>query len=429
MLPVWILGILMVLLYNPVIPLDLPENYFAREDFNLNNPVYTDQKICKEFETEIWEYKDFIRVNSEDSSNSGVVLAKKVLYSWSNTYFTLTTGFRTNKKYRSYKDMMEKIQTDFSSQDYATLLLDQKNRIKSQWDLRTYILENPDQWKNDLLVLRSELTNESVLHLKKITEALPDYYRCNIRNDSNISTEFFPSMAIHFHVARLYKYAIQLAVLENDTNRAIGILKSFHTYSNKLLHSQDMSITGWMINLAILWIEFQVTENLIENSTPEQMDMIREIYTIPFDLQKNQINSWKWEYYQFEHILTGRIKSLNQISEPYLLDGKDTINRGIILVYAWAVADSQDDTTMKKKIYENQLLNNENFLTSTERSFLGEWGFTWKNNDFFAKFYNPIGKRIVETFLPSYTWFQIRYNNVKIYQDYIRFDLLWMEKK
>ncbi len=189
--------------------------------------------------------------------------------------------------------MMEKIKTDLKSEDYNRLLLDQKNSNKSRSELATYIQENPDQWKIDLRILRSELTDESVSHLQKITDALPEYYRCNIRNDSNISSEFFPSMTMYLKISRIFRYAIQLAILENDPNKAIDILRSSHKFNNKFLNSQDMSLVGSMINVAMLGIQFQATENLIENSNPEQIDKIREIYSTPYDIRKSQINAWK----------------------------------------------------------------------------------------------------------------------------------------
>ena len=107
-------------------------------------------------------------------------------------------------------------------------------------NLNLYIQENPDQWKEDLGILRSELTDVSVLHLQKITEELPNEYRCNIRNDNNITDEFYPSLSINLQVSRLFKYAIQLAVLEQNTDKAIDILKSFHRFNAKLFGSQDI---------------------------------------------------------------------------------------------------------------------------------------------------------------------------------------------
>jgi hypothetical protein len=43
----------MTALYTPVIPLDIPEGYFKIDGFDLDNPTYTDEKICRDFESEI----------------------------------------------------------------------------------------------------------------------------------------------------------------------------------------------------------------------------------------------------------------------------------------------------------------------------------------------------------------------------------------
>lgn len=249
----------------------------------------------------------------------------------------------------------------------------------------------------------------------------------------DITSEFFPSMTMHLKISRIFKHAVQLAILENNSDKANDILRSFHNYNNKFLNSEDLSLVGINDKYCNDWNkEFQAAENLIENSNPEQINKIREIYSIPYDIRKHQINAWKWEYYFFEHALTSRILTLDQLSRPYIFNGKDMVNRLIILVYAWPIADLKNDTNMIKKIHENQILNNENFLTPTERNFLEKWTLTpiWKgNNVFFGRFYNPVGKILIEALLPSYTGYQKRYRNIEIYQDYIRYDLLAIEKK
>lgn len=98
----------MVVLYNPVIPLDLPEWYLTREDFNLDNPVYTDQKICKEFESEIWKYKDFAWINKKDKSGSGIIFAKEAMLAQSNTAIIFNSAARSSTKYNSYKELIKK---------------------------------------------------------------------------------------------------------------------------------------------------------------------------------------------------------------------------------------------------------------------------------------------------------------------------------
>lgn len=47
----------MVALYNPITPLDIPPGYFTRSDFDFDNPVYTDPKICEQFATDIGKYE------------------------------------------------------------------------------------------------------------------------------------------------------------------------------------------------------------------------------------------------------------------------------------------------------------------------------------------------------------------------------------
>jgi len=42
----------MIALYNPVIPLDIPEGYFKIDGFDLDNPAYTDEKICENLKKE-----------------------------------------------------------------------------------------------------------------------------------------------------------------------------------------------------------------------------------------------------------------------------------------------------------------------------------------------------------------------------------------
>lgn len=407
--PIIILWWLMIALYKPVVPLDLPDWYFKMDGFDFDNPTYTDQKICKNFESEIWKMNETVRHINKEDINSWVILAKAVLFSYQ-------TNAQIKLKLNAYitDDRREKEKVE---------------KMRKITELETYIQNYPEQWNEALSILRSQLTTESVMQLQKLTHWLPQNINCNIRNDQNITEESFPRLTQYLITSRLYDAAIKLTLLENNKERTIELLKSFHEFNAKFYNS-NISLAKGMIGNTLLDIEFWTVEYVIEHTNTEQIEKIREIYDIPYNIKENQINSWKWEYYFLEHILTGREKSIKQVSIPYFFNWEDMLNRAIILHYAWAIAEVQNDTNLLQDIKENKKLNNNNFLTPTEASFIEEWISNWRgSNIFFARFYNPIGKVFIESLIPSYTSYAKRYNSIGLYQDYIRYNLLWIGKK
>lgn len=56
-------------------------------------------------------------------------------------------------------------------------------------------------------------------------------------------------------------------------------------------------------------------------------------------------------------MFTGRKKSLNQISIPYLFNAEDMVNKGTLLSYAPILADISHDTLMKEKIEKSRNIN------------------------------------------------------------------------
>ncbi len=409
MVPIFIVWGLMIILYTPVIPIDIPEWYFKIDRLNLANPTYTDRGICKDFESEIWKINEAIRRVNKDDTHSWVILAKEVLFSnQSNTQNNLNINITNDEK--------ERIKV---------------KEMKKMTEYQEYMQNYPEQWTEALLILRSQLNTESVIQLQKLTRWLPQSINCNIRNDQNISEEMLTDFTQYLKTSRLYEAAIKLALLENNTELSIELLKSFHEFNTKFYNS-NTNLLWWVVGNAILAIEFRSAEYIIENTDSEQIEKIREIYTVPYNIKENQINAWKWEYYFFEHMFTGRSKSINQVSIPYLFNWEDTLNRSIILLFASAIADVQNDTKLLQDIEENRKLNNDNFLIPTERSFIGEWLSTWKGRHMlFTRLYNPIGKLLIESLMPSYeayTSYTKRYNSTELHQDSLRYNLLWIEK-
>lgn len=303
--------------------------------------------------------------------------------------------------------------------------IEQEKRAK----YKTYVQNYPDQWKESLKILRSQLPIETVKKLQELTKSLPENFNCNIQNDQKLENEFFPPLTHNLVVVRTYDAAIKMALTENDRWTAIELLRSLHDFNRKFFNT-NISIAKGMIGIVLLKIEFWSVESILENGTNLEKTIIREIYNAPYDIKKNQLGAWKWEYFFLEQILVGRWKSIKKVSIPYIFNGEDMINRGIILLYAWKIAEVQNDSDFLEKIEKNKLKNNESFLSETERSFLKEWRSTWRSNEpFFAKLYNPIWKSLIEALLPSMTSYDIRYQSIWLYQDYIRYDLLWADRK
>lgn len=431
LIPLGLWGALMVIFYNPVIPLDIPKWYFEIEWFDLNNPIYTDEKICKNFQDEIKRISDTniekIRTVDKNDADVGVILAKKSLFSKTDIQKKLepTYGNSLNGPIDDYLTDLQVKNPDGYDRIMKEMKIEQEKRAK----YKTYVQNYPEQWKESLKILRSQLPVETVKKLQALTKALPENINCNIRDDKNISNEFFPTLSYNLVVARTYDTAIKLALAENDRWSAIDLLRSFHDFNTKFFQTNTSLVKG-MTSLALLKIEFWSVESILENGTALEKTIIRTIYNAPYDFKKNELNVWKWEYYIFEHILTGRWISIKQLSIPYIFNGEDTINRATILLYARVIAENQNNIDFLEQIDKNKLKNNENFLSETERSFLKEWRSTWRSNEpFFAKLYNPIWKSLIEALLPSYTSYSMRYELTSHYQDYIRYDLLWAERK
>lgn len=134
---------------------------------------------------------------------------------------------------------MEMLMKDENSRN--TIRDIQKDFRKKNQKLENFIQNSPILWKKNLSLMRSRLSDQSVKNLQRITDALPNSLHCSIRNDEKILEEFFPKgLSIHGTAGQLYTAAIQLALWEGDTNKAIGILESFHRYALKLHDSLNL---------------------------------------------------------------------------------------------------------------------------------------------------------------------------------------------
>ena len=428
--PIILWSIAMIVFYTPVIPLDLPEWYFKIEWFDFDNPIYTDQKICQDFEIEIGKIEKIsqkIKFVDQDDIDAGVILAKKAIFAPSDMQLRFESSSAAWLGASSFQDWLWSLQVSNLS-DYEEVVKQQKEWINKKSKLKTYIENYPEQWNESLRLLRSQFTIDSITRLQKLTQSLPQNFNCNVRDDSNIASELFPSLTYNLSVSRFYDTAIRLALLENQRENAIDLLRSAHEFNIKFYRTNTTLVKG-MIGITLLKIEFWSAESILQEWTPEEISIIREIYSAPYDIDENQLNAWKWERYFLEHILTGRWKSIKQVSIPYLFNGADMLNRADILLYAGAIAWIKNDSDLLDKIDKNKIENNTNFLTPVERSFIGQELSTWKSNNLvFAKFYNSIGKMLMDALLPIESSYRNRYKSIGLYQNYIRYDLLWIWK-
>lgn len=141
-------------------------------------------------------------------------------------------------------------------EEYKIITQKQKEEEQKRTELKEYIKNHPDQWKKDLVTLRSQLTNESIIKLQELTNSLPQGINCYTRDDKNIGSELFPSLVKYLKLSRIYDAAIQLAIIENDKERAIDILKSFHDFNTKYYNSNFSLINGVAISNRMIIFEF-----------------------------------------------------------------------------------------------------------------------------------------------------------------------------
>lgn len=428
-IPFVLLVLILMFEYRPLTPLVIPEWYFKIAWLDLNNPTYTDAKICKDFQDDMKEISEKIRTVNKEDTDVGVILGKKWLFSLSDSKIQFGTISGESIVAKNFWDWLSRLQTENQSR-YETVIKQQKDEENKRSKLKNYIKNYPEEWKISLAILRSQLPIETVKKLQQLTKELPQGMNCNIRNDGNITTEYFLPLTHNIVVARVFDAAIKLSLAENDRWAAIDLLKSFHDF-NVLFYSNNISLTKGMMGNTLLSIEFWSVESILENITTLEKIVIRDIYNIPYDMVENEINAWKWEQYLFEHALTGRWKSLKKLSIPYILNGEDTYTIGTTEVYAKKIAELSNDYAMQDLLEKNHNKNKWKFPREYDSYSVNS--NTTENvsslSEILKTIYNPLGKKYLWVIFPSLTSYTMRYELTSYYQDYIRYDLLWADRK
>ena len=411
-LPFITLGWFLVLLYNPITPIEYNEWYLNMEWFDLDNPTYTDPNICSEFESVMRQFQD-VGINNRfygGSTNTGIILAKNALLTETN------------------KGMIFGWNLEASNDASAA-----PEGESAQSKLSEYISANPKVWREDLKILRKNLTEESVTKIQSTIDNIPNNIRCNVRDDSSIATELSPSLITFLKVSRLLNFAIELSLLEWNSDEAINILKSFHEYDTKFYNSNNLSFVWWMIGTAMIRKEFKSVESIVGYANTSQMSELRDIYITPFDTAKNEITAWKWEYYRVNHLITDRRGTMDELSLPYFFNGKDMIERMMILVYLPSIANINKDALMQEKIDKNLVQNKKNIISPAEWAITGNKNLGWRSKFPFYMIYNPIWKNLMYPYLNTassdFKKYHEKYRGSALYQNYIRYNLLGIEKK
>ena len=72
------------------------------------------------------------------------------------------------------------------------------------------------------------------------------------------------------------------------------------------------------------------------------------------------------EYYRVNHLITDRRGTMDELSLPYFFNGKDMIERMMILVYLPSIANINKDALMQEKIDKNLVQNKKNIISPAE---------------------------------------------------------------
>lgn len=424
-----IIGIL-VACYNPVIPLDFPDSYFEIDGFDLNNPTYTDPKILSEIDSMILglgiPFLDQTQIKSWYSS-TGTILVKKIINIQQKRIYDIPSQWPVNGvPIKTYKELIENLKQENWNKEYEKYLSQQDVLSNLKKELEIYKDENPEKWKEDISTLEKGIYGSGSVSLEAIVDIMPDDFRNHIRNDTTIYYEFYWEQSNFFRLSQIFRSSILLSILQEDIEWAIDMLRVFHTFNTKYYNNSIAFGTSNRGN-DMLRIEFWAAEIVIQNTTnDEQLDRVRAIYAIPFDIHNNQINAWKWELYLSAHMFTGRQESIESISIPYLFNGKDTLDIAKMSVYWLDIAKANNDNEMIQKI-ENALIVNKDSFILNENNESSENG--WRGQYPFYLIYNPIGKRYWEFYMSTLTGYLRRYHASEIYQNYIRYDLLGITDK
>jgi hypothetical protein len=412
LLPFITLGWVIAIFHNPVVPIEYNDWYLSIDWFDFNNPTYTEEKICTDFESVMRQFPDIV-INNRfywESTNTGIILAKDALLAETNK--GMVFGWNLE-----------------ASNEASTAPKEESAQSK----LSDYISAYPRIWREDLKILRKNLTQESVTKILSTINNLPNNIRCNIRDDNNIAAELSPSLITFLKVSRLLNFAVELSLLEGDIDEAINILRSFHEYNSKFYNNNNLSFVWWMIGTTMIRKEFKSAESVINKSSESQKNKVRDIYITPYDIAKNEITAWKWEYYRLNHLITNRRGTMEELSIPYFFNGKDMMERMILLVYLPSIANISKDTIMKEKIEKSLVQNAKNLISPAESAITDKKNLGWRSKFPFYMIYNPIGKDLMNPYLNAassdFQKYREKYRGSSLYQNYIRYNLLGIEKK
>lgn len=124
---------------------------------------------------------------------------------------------------------------------------------------------------------------------------------------------------------------------------------------------------------------------------------------------------------------------MDELSLPYFFNGKDMIERMMILVYLPSIANISKDTSMQEKIEKSLVENKKNLLSPAESVITDSKNLGWRSKFPFYMIYNPIGKNLISPYLGAagsdFQKYHEKYRGSSLYQNYIRYNLLGIEKK
>jgi hypothetical protein len=436
----------MMLAYNPVKDIPIPDEYFQSTRFDFDHPKYGSTESCKKLEDTVSGMKD---ISSIDSHNawSWVLLLKNLMDQKYYATYLLSPELIDQKEIRGKKWIEPTYQsgaidiwdmdTGLKVQDIANyeVLHFQKEKYRNILNqIRQYreIDENTHPNSITLTEFKTIFTKQSYQLIALIDALGENDIHCTRQNDANIfeelhSNSFFYTKAIRLILAQWHMYLAEWRI-----DDAIDVLEVIHRFHAKYFASSTTTLASWMLWIELLNKEYDFTEKIYALSNEVQKERLRNIYKDRINISDAEILSLQWEQYFFVHFLTGRSWDIRSMYIPYIFNGQDAYNRAIILSYWRALAMAKRDSEMLKKIELYISDNCTMFLSPVEMSLLGEKScHTWKDDltDFgFDLFYNPIGKNIVYSMSSPVISYYKRYNTVRIYQDYIRHDLLGIQE-
>ena len=407
--------------------IDIPKPYLQIEGFDLENPKYTDPLLCENFISEIEKYKDASILDIDKNHPA---------YSWA-LYFE---NYRKAKPYvgaliqrgsifniygANIEEMGENLKNKYPEEHYS-IAFSADLKVK-KIELLNYKEENPELWEIVENILDRDFSETSLEKLRDTIDALPEDFRCYIRNDSDLAHEFFPRLNMYLKTARILHLHGKKALMKWNIDTAMIVLVSLHQLDKKFFHNYDINLVGNMIGIANLSMEYSLAEEILEESNEEQKNIIKDVYIDELRLDIHEANGWRWEYYFYEHMMTWRGKSIRDISLPFLFDGKDMYARGSLLVYIKALAKANNDRELLTKIEDTLEKYNTSFTDPVERWLLGMPLSQWEQNFPTYILYNPIWRTLNNALLPSLESYHMRIHSLSLYQDYIRHDLLKIE--